>query len=124
MDEILKDKSDKITNSEDFGLTKADLKVYNDDLSIKSWDEYPKITISLGEDLQKYQKGIMRVEIKDFSDGINSQSRSYLIQVDALMSIVYSAYAGSLNDLRRATIRQKAYRIWGIVRKLFDKIRK
>jgi hypothetical protein len=116
-----KSTSVNVTNDENFGLTKADLRVYESNLTPVDWDNYPKITISMGEDLEKYQKGMIRIDIMQDND---KEIQSYWIQVDGLMTIVYSMYAKTLNDLRRATIRQKTVRVWGILRKIWEKFKK
>lgn len=121
MEENFKNPSPKITNDRNFGLTKGDLRVYNEDLTMKEWDEYPKITVSMGENLEAYQNGIMRIAIQIIPE---IPAKEFLIQVDGLMSIVYSVYAKTLNDLRRPTMRQKTIRIWGFFRKLFEKLKK
>jgi hypothetical protein len=115
-----KNLSQNVTNDDNFGLTKGDLRVYDENLNPVDWDNYPKITVSMGEDLEKYQKGMIRIDIARAED---VAVQSYWIQVDGLMSIVYSVYAKTLNDLRRATIRQQTIRMWGFFRKLFDKLR-
>jgi hypothetical protein len=116
-----KNTSVNVTNDENFGLTKADLRVYNEDLSMVDWDSFPKVTISMGEDLEKYQKGIIRISIQTVPE---IPAKEFLIQVDGLMTVVYSMYAKTLNDLRRATIRQKTVRVWGILRKFWEKLKK
>lgn len=121
MEEMLKDPSQKVTNNTKFGLTKGDLRTYQEDLTPNDWNGFPKVTVSLGEDLEKYQNGIIRLDIQHDQ---YSAPRSYLIQVDGLMSIVYAVYAKTLNDLRRATIRQRTVRVWGIFRKLIEKLKK
>ena len=116
-----KNTSVNVTNDDKFGLTKADLRVYNEDLSMVDWDSFPKVTISMGEDLEKYQKGIIRIttQVNEFS-----MPEEFIIQVDGLMTVVYSMYAKTLNDLRRATIRQKTVRVWGILRKFWERLKK
>lgn len=117
---FFKDPSQKVTNSTKFGLTKGDLRTYQEDLTPNDWDGYPKVTVSLGEDLEKFQNGIVRFDIQHDQ---YSAPRTYLIQVDGLMSIIYAVYAKTLNDLRRATIRQRTVRVWGIFRKMIEKLK-
>jgi len=123
-EEQFKDQSKKVTNSKNFGKTVGDLRVYNEDLTPIDYDSFPKVTITTGEDLDKYQHGIIRITTKHLVDGGIIREKSFLIQVDGLMSIVYAAYAKTLNDLRRATIRQKTVRVWGIVRKIVEHFRR
>ena len=119
---MLKDPSQKVTNNTKFGLTKGDLRTYQEDLTPNDWDGFPKVTVSMGEDLEKYQNGILRISTEYVEDG-TIRNHDILIQVDGLMSIVYAVYAKTLNDLRRATIRQRTVRVWGIFRKLIEKLK-
>ena len=123
-EEQFKDQSLKVTQSEKFGKTIGDLRVYNEDLTPVDYDSYPKITITAGEDLDKFQHGIIRITTKHIVDGGIIRKKTFLIQVDGLMSIVYAVYAKTLNDLRRATIRQKTVRVWGIIRKVVEHFRR
>ena len=102
-----KDKSLKITTETHFGTTKGDLRVYREDLTPIDYDSFPKVIITAAEDLEKFQKGIIRIEVEDFC----RDKESYLIQVDGLLSIVYSVYANTLNDLRTPSFRQKTVRL-------------
>lgn len=113
-----KDKSTKVTTEESFGTTKGDLRVYTEGLTPIDFDEYPKVTITTAEDLDKFQYGIVRITVQNSAEEI---PYSYLIQIDGLMSCVYSVYAKTLNDLRKATIRQKTVRMYSIFRMLFEK---
>jgi hypothetical protein len=118
-----KNTSPNITNTENKGATVADLRAYKEDLTEIDWNEYPKVTISMGETTEMYQKGIIRISIQHRIDGNEIGTRDILIQVDGLLSVVYSMYAKTLNDLRKATIRQKTMRAWGILRKLWEKLK-
>jgi hypothetical protein len=117
---IGKDKSQKITKATSFGTTIGDLRLYNEDLTPREFDSNPMITITAAEDLKKFQYGIIRIDIND----CGGKQGSYLVQIDGLMSIVYSVYAKTLNDLRKPSFRQKTVRMWGIFRKLFERFKK
>lgn len=108
-----KDKSLKVTKATNFGTSIGDLRVYNDDLTPRDYDSYPKITITAAEDLGKFQYGIIKITVQNME---YSPKMEYLVQVDGLMSIVYSVYAKTLNDLRAEKFREKTIRMWGILK--------
>lgn len=109
--------SKKLTETTEFKTARGDLLIYNEDLTEHGYDN-PKITLVISEDLEKHQFGIARLIIAD------SESRkSYLVHVDGLLSTIYAAYAKSLNDLRKPTIRQKTVRMAGYFTELFGRVR-
>lgn len=117
--DVSKSTSTKITESEKFGTYKGDLRVYKKNLEPIDFNDYPKFTITVAEDLDKFQYGYIVVTVKNSP---KARERRYIIQIDGLLSLVYSVYAKTLNNLRKATIRQKTVRVYGIFRKIFDKI--
>ena len=114
-----KDPSLKLTNSKSPGKTIADLRAYNEDMTPVEFKDYPRIKITTAENEEKYQHGIIKLEVQGTEFSL---PESYWLQVDGLMSVVYHTYANSLNDLRKPTFRQKTARIHGIIRRIFNKI--
>lgn len=120
-DEVLtKDSSLRVTKEMDFGTSKGQLRVYNNNVTPKEYEEYPKVTITVAEDLKKFQYGIIKITTQESSD---SPEYDYLVQVDGLMSIVYATYAKTLNELRKPTFRDKGVRmqnkLWSVLKRLF-----
>lgn len=111
-----------VTEDTKYGLTKADLRTYYFDNTEIDWKDYPKVTITLGDSLNAYQKGIITFSVK-YPERGKEKELTFRVQVDGLMSVVYSMYAKTLNELRKATIRQKTARVWGITKKLWYKLR-
>lgn len=118
-----KDQTNKVTTETSFGETRGDLRVYREDMTPQDYDAFPKVTITMGEDLDKFQYGIMRITTQNIVDGGTIREKSYLVQVDGVMSIIYSVYAKTLNDLRKATFRQKTIRIYGFFKMLAIKLK-
>jgi len=121
MEETGKDISQKVTKETNFGTSIGQLRAYRADRTPIDYKGYPKITVTAAEDLHSFQYGIIKITIqlqKDFTP------IDYYIQVDGLMSIVYSVYAKTLNDLRRATIRQKTVRMYGICKMMLYRVKR
>ncbi len=120
-----KDTSTKVTKETKFGTTIGQLRAYNKDLTPIDWERYPKITVTAAEDLDKFQYGIIKINIKNWrDDDLGLCGDDYYIQIDGLMSVIYNVYAKTLNDLRRATIRQKTVKMYGILKMFVYKVRR
>jgi len=119
--EELKDKDQRLTKERNFGTTIGQLRVYNDDLTPRDYDWYPKVVVSAAENLDKFQYGIIKIAVEDCE---GAEKKEYLVQVDGLMAIVYNVYAKTLNDLRRPSFRDKTVRMWGFFKILLYKIKK
>lgn len=53
-DEVLtKDSSLRVTKEMDFGTSKGQLRVYNNNVTPKEYEEYPKVTITVAEGIEK-----------------------------------------------------------------------
>ncbi len=112
-----KDTSLKVTKEVKFGTTVGDLRVYNEDLTPRDYDSLPLITLKIAEDLDKFQYGIIRICINE--GGIE---KSYLVNIDGVMSLIYSVYAKNLNEMRSPNFRQKAVRFHGLLKTFFNRL--
>lgn len=115
--EVNKGMGKKVTDGTSFKPCKGDLMVYNEDLTEKGYDT-PRITLSIAEDLEKFQFGIAKLTVEYEEDG-TLRTFETLIHVDGIMSTIYAAYARNLNDLKRATIRQKTVRMYNKISDIF-----
>jgi hypothetical protein len=118
MEDLLNNPDAKLTNEEKFKTIAGDLRVYNEEMKARDFDDYPKINVKVAEDLKKFQYGYIVLTIQQSP---KAPVKRYIVQVDGLLSIVYSVYAKTLNSLRKPTIRQRAIRIHGVLRRAIDK---
>lgn len=112
-----KSQSLNITDSTEFKTSRGDLLQYNEDLTVKGFDN-PTITLTASEDLGKHQKGIVRITVEK-----EHTKETYLVHVDGMMSVVYASYAKTLNDLKKPTFRMKTLRVIGFIKKLWKLIK-
>lgn len=119
-DEVLdKDSSLRVTKETSFGTSKGQLRVYNSNITPKEYEEYPKVTITVAEDLKKFQYGIIKITTQESAE---SAEYDYLVQVDGLMSIVYATYAKTLNELRAPSFRDRGVRMQNKLRSVLNRL--
>lgn len=104
--------SHNVTAEKKFKTIVGDLLVYSKDLKPIGYDN-PKITLTVAENVDSFQKGIVKMEV---------QGVSYYLHIDGILSCIYSGYAKNLNDLRKPTLRQQTVRLKSFLLELADKI--
>jgi len=115
-----KNASPNVTQEEKFRTIKGDLLQYNEDLTPKGYDK-PVITLSVAENLQQFQRGIIRLTITKDSTSGEKLKEDYLLHIDGLLSCIYSGYAKNLNVLRKPTLKQRAVKIQSTIINLIDR---
>jgi len=100
-----KSQSQNVTESTEFRKAIGDLVQYNEDLTIKGFDD-PTISLSVSEDVEKHKKGIARLTIKK-----GDTKEEYLVHIDGIMTTIYASYAKTLNELKEPSSRMSAVRM-------------
>jgi hypothetical protein len=120
--ELDKNTSPDITTEENFRTIKGDLLQYNDDLTPRGYAD-PTITLTVAEDLKKFQRGIVKITIaRNDTDGKITATEEYLFHIDGILSCIYSGYAKNLNVLRKPTLKQKAVHFQSKILNLIDRV--
>jgi len=117
--ELPKDKSTKLTKKEEFGTTIAQILLRKENLEPYGFNEYPKLTMVVAEDKEKFQEGIVRLVFEE-SEGVE---RSYLVHMDLFISISQSVYAKTNSDIaKREYNKRRNAKIWGFFKTLMYRV--
>ena len=98
---LKKDASTKITRSKYTGITQARILTYTENLTLDKTDN-TIFTITLGEDKDKFEEGVARIEIQ--KNGIVVDA---LVNIDVLITVMQQKYAKTITDIEVKERRKK-----------------
>jgi hypothetical protein len=84
-----KSQSPKITIETEFKKTEGRLQRYDEGCNSIGFDRYPRIDVVAGDDLNKFQHGIIRITIKEKP---LDRAKHYFIKMDAIQSVIFKTY--------------------------------
>ena len=97
-----------VTNAKYPGKTIADIALLNDGtLEPVSFDDYPKMTLIVAENEQKFKEGVVTLEITNSE--FEHQPARYSVNMDVMIWVMRRVYARSINDLELQALRRARF---------------
>lgn len=87
---VNKDRSPNITTETDFKKIEARISCYNEiGCTPRSPNAYPRVVVAAGDDLIKFQRGVVRITIQD---GPSQRARNYFVNMDVMNNVFMKTY--------------------------------
>jgi len=86
---LTKSQSPNITNDTKFKKIQGRLQRYTEDCEPCGFDSYPRIDAAAGDDLKKFQRGIIRITTQEKGE----PPKHHFISMDAIQSVVLRTYS-------------------------------